>query len=141
MLSLAIIVFAIAAVGGLILALHVLRDRFAPWSLSILHALLGAAGLVLVLLAVVSTEGSSLILGSLLTLVVAALGGFFLASFHVRKEVAPRKSHCYPARVAGNHRCRIASHRRLCTIVLKCFDGAGTQQSCISQSHAGCLPR
>jgi hypothetical protein len=90
MLSLAVIVFAIAAVGGLILALHVLRDRFAPWSLSILHALLGGAGLVLVLLAVFGDEGGSLILGSLLTLVVAALGGFFLVSFHVRKRLLPK---------------------------------------------------
>ena len=90
MLSLAVIVFAIAAVGGLILALHVLRDRFAPWSLSILHALLGATGLVLVSLAVVGGEGGSLILGSLLVLVVAALGGFFLASFHLRKRLPPK---------------------------------------------------
>jgi hypothetical protein len=90
MLSLAVIVFAIAAVGGLILALHVLRDRFAPWSLSILHALLGATGLVLVSLVVVGDEGGSLILGSLLVLVVAALGGFFLASFHLRKRLPPK---------------------------------------------------
>ncbi len=90
MLSLAVIVFAIAAVGGLILALHVLRNRFAPWSLSVLHALLGAAGLVLVLLAVVGDEGGSLILGSLLTLVLAALGGFFLVSFHARKKLPPK---------------------------------------------------
>jgi hypothetical protein len=90
MLSWAVIVFAIAAVGGLILGLHVLRDRFAPWLLSILHALLGAAGLVLVLLSVVGDEGGSLILGSLLTLVVAALGGFFLASFHARKRLPPK---------------------------------------------------
>ncbi len=90
MLSLAVIVFAIAAVGGLILALHVLRNRFAPWSLSVLHALLGAAGLVLVLLALVGDEGGSLILGSLLTLVLAALGGFFLVSFHARKKLPPK---------------------------------------------------
>jgi hypothetical protein len=90
MLSLAVIVFAIAAVGGLMLALHVLRDRLAPWLLSIAHALLGAAGLILVLLAVVGDNGSTLILASLLTLVVAALGGFFLASFHVRKRLPPK---------------------------------------------------
>jgi hypothetical protein len=90
MLDSAVIVFAIAAIGGLILALHVLRDRFAPWLLSILHALLGATGLILVLLAVVGGEARSLILGSLFTLVVAALGGFFLASFHLRKKLPPK---------------------------------------------------
>ena len=90
MLSSAVIVFAIAAVGGLILAMHVLRNRFAPWLLSIVHALLGAAGLVLVLLAVIGGGGGSLILGALLTLAVAALGGFFLASLHLRKRLPPR---------------------------------------------------
>jgi hypothetical protein len=90
MLSLAVIVFAIAAVGGLILALHVLRDRFAPWLLSILHAILGATGLVLVLVAVVGDQSGSLIFASLLILVVAALGGFFLASFHLRKRLPPK---------------------------------------------------
>jgi hypothetical protein len=34
----ALIVFAIAALGGLFLASHVLRGKFAPWAVSILHA-------------------------------------------------------------------------------------------------------
>ncbi|HEX8758354.1 MAG TPA: hypothetical protein VF745_18605, partial [Steroidobacteraceae bacterium] len=49
MLDYVLIIFAIAAVGGLVLAAHVLRDKFAPWALSLLHALLGAAGLVLLI--------------------------------------------------------------------------------------------
>src|SRR5947207_3278018 len=52
MLNIAAVVFAIAALGGIVLAAHVLRGRFAPWALSLLHAALGAAGLVLVLVAV-----------------------------------------------------------------------------------------
>ena len=49
----ALIVFAIAALGGLILASNVLRGRLAPWSVSILHALLGASGLLLLIAQVV----------------------------------------------------------------------------------------
>lgn len=90
MLNIAVIVFAIAAVGGLVLAMHVLREKFAPWALSILHALLGATGLVLLLVAVLQGLGGSLALASLGTFVVAALGGFFLASFHLRKKLAPK---------------------------------------------------
>ena len=90
MLNTAAIVFAIAALGGVVLALHVLRDQFAPWALSILHALLGAAGLVLLIVAVLQGLGGSLGVGSLAILIVAALGGFFLASFHVRKKFAPK---------------------------------------------------
>jgi len=89
MLSAALIVLAIAAAGGAILASHVLRDRFAPWALSLLHAALGATALILLgLVAVQSTD--RLILAGLGLLVVAALGGFFLASFHLRHKLAPK---------------------------------------------------
>ena len=47
MLQWAVGVFAVGAVGGLVLASSVLRGRFAPWPLSLLHAALGATGLVL----------------------------------------------------------------------------------------------
>ena len=47
MLLYAILVFAVAAIGGLVLASSVLRGKLAPWAVSILHALLGATGLVL----------------------------------------------------------------------------------------------
>jgi len=89
MLSYAVIVFAIAAVGGLVLASSVLRGRLAPWPLSLLHAALGATGLVLVLLSVLGGTGGY-VLGALVILVIAALGGFYLASVHLKKEVAPR---------------------------------------------------
>jgi len=90
MLTPALIAFAIAALGGLILALHVLREKQAPWSLSVLHGLLGAAGLVLLLLAVLGGAAGSVGTWSLVLFVVAALGGFFLASFHVRKTLPPK---------------------------------------------------
>lgn len=92
MLKLAVVIFAIGAVGGLILANSVLRGRLAPWALSLLHAALGATGLVLA--GVVVLQGSedmpAMAPIALAILVVAALGGFFLASFHARKIVAPR---------------------------------------------------
>lgn len=90
MLTYAVIVFAIAALGGLVLASSVLRGKLAPWALSLLHALLGATGLVLVLLEVVNGTGASRVLAALAILVIAALGGFYLASLHVRKTVAPK---------------------------------------------------
>jgi hypothetical protein len=88
MLNIAAIVFAIAALGGIVLAAHVLRGKFAPWALSLLHAALGAAGIVLVLVTVVQgLRGNAAI--ALGLFVVAALGGFFLASFHYRKQLPP----------------------------------------------------
>lgn len=87
MLTIAIVVFAVAAIGGLILALHVLREKFPPWVLSILHALLGAAGLVLLLLAVLDGTTAPAAAWALGLFVIAALGGFFLASLHYRQQL------------------------------------------------------
>lgn len=90
MLITALIVFAIAAMGGLFLASRVLRGHLAPWAISILHALLGASGLVLLILTVVQGGASARVTAALAILILAALGGFFLASIHLRGRVAPK---------------------------------------------------
>ena len=90
MLNTALIVFAVAAVGGLILAAHVLRGRFAPWALSLLHALLGALGLALLLVLLAGGSLPQPVLIAFGLLLVAALGGFFLASFHLRQKLPPK---------------------------------------------------
>lgn len=90
MLKIALLIFAIGALGGLVLASHVLRGKLAPWALSIVHMLLGATGLVLTGLVVLggSDAGKGMVPIALLILVVAALEGFYLASIHVKKKVA-----------------------------------------------------
>ncbi|MBS0478097.1 MAG: hypothetical protein JSR79_02215 [Proteobacteria bacterium] len=89
MLFYALLAFGIAAIGGLILAASVLRGHLAPWALSLVHAALGATGLVLTLLAVLGGVGgyAPIALG---VLIIAALGGFFLASFHLRRRPGPK---------------------------------------------------
>lgn len=92
MLQWAVGVFAVGALGGLVLANSVLRGRLAPWALSLLHAALGATGLVLTALVVLGPGEAVSAMASLalLLLVIAALGGFFLASYHLRKAPGPR---------------------------------------------------
>jgi hypothetical protein len=92
MLKLAVLIFAIGAIGGLVLANSVLRGRLASWGLSLLHMALGAAGLVLTAIVVLqgSTDLAGIVPIALLILVVAALAGFFLASYHARKISPPR---------------------------------------------------
>ncbi len=90
MLTYALIIFAIAALGGLVLASSVLRGRLAPWAISILHAALGATGLVVLILAVLQGSAPGRVTAALGILVLAALGGFYLASMHLRKQVAPK---------------------------------------------------
>jgi hypothetical protein len=87
MLTYAVIVFAIGALGGLFLASYVLWGRLAPWAVSLLHAALGAIGLLLVIYAALTTGISH---AALIILVIAALGGFYLASIHLRNQVAPK---------------------------------------------------
>ncbi len=90
MLTYAVIVFAIGALGGLVLASYVLQDRLAPWALSLLHAALGAIGLLLVIYAAITTGISRAAVAALVILAVAALGGFYLASIHLGNKVAPK---------------------------------------------------
>lgn len=87
----ALTVFTLGACLGLYMAGRVLRGRFAPWRVSLTHALLGATGLGL-LVAASLTHGSATrqILLPFSLFLITALGGFFLASFHLRQRIAPK---------------------------------------------------
>ncbi|HHK4654150.1 TPA: hypothetical protein ACQTZB_005045 [Pseudomonas aeruginosa] len=89
MLNYAILCFAAAAVGGMVLAASVLRGRLAPWALSLVHAVMGALGLVLTFATVFQGAAFPVRVG-FVVLIVAALGGFYLASFHLRGRVGPK---------------------------------------------------
>lgn len=86
MLNIALLVFAVTAVGGLILAALHFRGKHRPLPLALVHLLGGATGLVLLLLAVLNgqaPEKAKLALGLFLA---AALGGFVLLSFRLQKK-------------------------------------------------------
>lgn len=90
MLKLALLIFALAAAGGLFLASKVLRNQLAPWLVSVLHAALGALGILLLLWTALTQLAGAWLLWSLGLFVVAALGGFLLASFHARGKLPPK---------------------------------------------------
>lgn len=90
MLNYALLVFAIAALGGMLLAASVLRGKLAPWALSVVHALLGATGLGLLLVMLLQGAASTRVVAALGLLAVAALGGFYLASIHLRGKLPPK---------------------------------------------------
>lgn len=87
MITYATLAFAIAAVGGLILASKVLSGKFAPWALSLVHALLGATGLIILVMLAIESDWAGKITAALALLVIAALGGFVLASFHLKQKL------------------------------------------------------
>jgi hypothetical protein len=89
MLSIAVGLFAVAAIGGLTLAVLHFRKKSLPLALALLHGLLGASGLVALLWAVMQGGAPAKAAYALTLFVVAALGGFYLFSFHLRKKALP----------------------------------------------------
>jgi hypothetical protein len=87
----AAIVFAVAALGGVTLATLHFRGRMPlPIPLALLHGLLAATGLVLLIAAALMQPGfGGLALAALVLFVIAALGGFYLFSFHLRGRALP----------------------------------------------------
>ena len=85
-----LVLFAVAALGGLVLASVRLRGSNPPLALALIHGGVAAAGLVALILAVLHAGTSaSLSRIALALFVVAALGGFVLFSAHLRKKNIP----------------------------------------------------
>jgi multisubunit Na+/H+ antiporter MnhF subunit len=81
--------FALAALGGVFLAIRHLRGQSLPGAVAIVHGAAAAIALVLLLIAVLTSNLSGLATVALVLFVVAALGGFYLASLHLRGERHP----------------------------------------------------
>jgi hypothetical protein len=90
MLTYAAVLFALGALGGLVMALRAFKAQPIPWPLAIGHGVLGASGLVLLIIGVLADVGGGTARIALGVLIVAALGGFYLVSFHLRKEAHPK---------------------------------------------------
>lgn len=86
----AVLLFGVAAVGGVIMAVMRVSGRELPplW-LALVHGVLAASGLVALIISVVTVSANPVALGALIGFVVAALGGFALFSFHLRKKALP----------------------------------------------------
>jgi hypothetical protein len=84
-----IVLFAVAALGGAFLASLRFRGKDLPMPLALVHGVVAAAGLVTLLLAVLQGHAVGLATIALGILVVAALGGFVLFSFHLRRKPIP----------------------------------------------------
>jgi len=97
--------FVAGALGGLVMATHIFRGEKPPVLLAVGHGVLGAAGLVLLLVASLSGGTPGVVKIVLGILVLAALGGFFLASFHVRDKQHPRAVVLVHALVAASGVC------------------------------------
>ena len=88
MLQIIIVVFVFAALAGGYLASRVFRDELPPWGATAVHGLLGAAGLVMLLIGVVRQGIPATT--PLILMLIAAVGGFVLVSFHLRGKLPPK---------------------------------------------------
>jgi len=91
MLSFTVFLFAVAALGGLLLAIRHFQGKERPWALGIVHALLAATALILLLIPVLggglaATTAIKWVVG---LFVVAALGGVVLFINHLQRKRLP----------------------------------------------------
>lgn len=89
MLITTIILFALAAVLGLVLITKVFKDEDTPKAVVYSHGAAAAVGLVLLILAYIN-QGGSLLMTSVLIFVVAALGGFVLFGRDITDRSIPK---------------------------------------------------
>ena len=90
MFKFAIVLFAVAAVIGLTMAVAHFRGQTPPkLAVALLHGLFAASGLVVLLLGVMEVGMSGKPAIALGLFLVAALGGFTLLSFHLRGRALP----------------------------------------------------
>lgn len=82
-------VFAVAALGGVFLAFRHLQGLELPGSVAVIHGVAAAAAIVLLAVAVLANDLEGAATVALVIFVLAALGGFYLASFHLREDRRP----------------------------------------------------
>jgi hypothetical protein len=85
MMAVAVCLFALAAVGGLVMLVQVFRGAQRPWSwLAMGHGFLASAGLTLLIYASLKAGVPGLVNTGLVVLLAAAMGGGLLAlKYHV----------------------------------------------------------
>src|ERR1039457_3196677 len=90
MLTASIVRFLYAALSGLVMAVGIFRGAklWVPPALG--HGVLAATALVLALLVAIAPGVAAIVNYDVTVLVPAALGGFFLLSFHLRGKPHPR---------------------------------------------------
>ncbi|MDQ3820852.1 MAG: hypothetical protein M3362_24640 [Acidobacteriota bacterium] len=86
----AVVLFAIAALGGIVMALMRLGGReLPPMGLAVVHGLFAAAGLVTLIITLIGHGYTIATVIALIGFIGAALGGFYLFSLHLKKQALP----------------------------------------------------
>jgi hypothetical protein len=90
MIVTSIVLFLVAALAGLYMAARIFGGNLPPWAVVIIHGVLAASGLLVLIYALFTgPQAAAVVIGATL-LVIAALGGFFMFSFQLRKLPPPK---------------------------------------------------
>jgi hypothetical protein len=89
-MTIALVLFGLAAVGGVYMAAVRFRgaDR-PPTAIALVHGAAAAAGLIALIVAVVGMAEPGLARTALVVFIVAALGGFYLFAQHMQSKALP----------------------------------------------------
>lgn len=90
MLTVAIILFLVGALFGLIVLISILRNEPTPKTAVFIHGPLVATGLVLVLITLYNGPRDTLLVASAIIFVLAALGGLTLFTIDMSKKPIPK---------------------------------------------------
>ncbi len=84
------VILALAAVGGIILAVRNLQQHQPPLAAGLAHGVIGAIGLVLLIVAMVKGTSGGAAITALVLLLISAIGGFVLLSLRTRGKSLPK---------------------------------------------------
>lgn len=86
-----VIMFVFASIAGVALATHIWKRSFAPWWMSVGHALIAVVALLVLVVSVIANSAELPYLKIPLWVFVAAgCSGLYLASLHSRGRLASR---------------------------------------------------
>jgi hypothetical protein len=90
LLSVAITLFLVAAVGGLTMAIFIFKDRYPPFFLIGAHGFFGLGALSLAVWSTGVAGTPSVVDYGIVAVLLASVGGIFLISFQFRNEMQPK---------------------------------------------------
>ena len=89
-MTLALVLFALAALGGLYMAIERLRGaERPPTAIALVHGTLAAVALIVLIVAIFHDGAPEAAKTALVVFIVAALGGFFHFAQHLQKRALP----------------------------------------------------
>ncbi len=87
--NLPVVLFAVAAVGGITMAIMKFSEKIIPIPLAVGHGIIGMCGLISLIINIQGSTGNTLLFVSLIMFIAVAAGGIAIFSLHLRKKPLP----------------------------------------------------